>query len=67
VRDLIQAKKAFEEAKEAQDADKVGRILTYVEGRLKPEAHGCLAAGAFYLQIISRSGSGPDGAVRMAP
>ncbi len=36
VRDLIQAKKAFEEAKEAQDAEKVGRILTYVEGRLKP-------------------------------
>jgi Spy/CpxP family protein refolding chaperone len=35
MRQMIQAKKAFEEAKEAQDADKVGRILTYVEGRLK--------------------------------
>lgn len=35
MRQMIQAKKAFEEAKEAQDADKVGRILTYVEGKLK--------------------------------
>jgi Spy/CpxP family protein refolding chaperone len=35
MRDLLQARAAFEEAKEAQDADKVGRILTYVEGRLK--------------------------------
>lgn len=34
MRQMIQAKKAFEEAKEAQDADKVGRILTYVEGKL---------------------------------
>jgi Spy/CpxP family protein refolding chaperone len=36
MRDLLQAKAAFEEAKAAQDADKVGRILTYVEGKLKP-------------------------------
>jgi Spy/CpxP family protein refolding chaperone len=35
MRQMIQAKKAFEEAKEVQDADKVGRILTYVEGKLK--------------------------------
>lgn len=35
LRELIQAKEAFEAAKEAQDADKVGRILTYVEGKLK--------------------------------
>jgi len=35
IRQMIQAKKAFEEAKAAQDADKVGRILTYVEGKLK--------------------------------
>lgn len=35
LRELLQAKEAFEVAKEAQDADKVGRILTYVEGRLK--------------------------------
>ena len=35
LRELLQAKTAFEAAKEAQDADKVGRILTYVEGRLK--------------------------------
>lgn len=34
LRELLQARTAFEEAKEAQDADKVGRILTYVEGRL---------------------------------
>lgn len=34
MRDLLQAKAAFEEAKEAQDADKAGRILTYVEGKL---------------------------------
>ena len=37
MRQMIQAKKAFEEAKEAQDADKVGRILTYVEGKLKEQ------------------------------
>jgi Spy/CpxP family protein refolding chaperone len=35
LRELVQAKTAFEAAKEAQDADKVGRILTYVEGKLK--------------------------------
>lgn len=35
LREMVQAKEAFEAAKEAQDADKVGRILTYVEGRLK--------------------------------
>lgn len=35
LRELLQAKTAFEAAKEAQDAEKVGRILTYVEGRLK--------------------------------
>jgi Spy/CpxP family protein refolding chaperone len=35
LRELVQAKAAFEAAKEAQDADKVGRILTYVEGKLK--------------------------------
>ncbi|WP_395742343.1 Spy/CpxP family protein refolding chaperone [Prosthecobacter sp.] len=35
LRELLQAKTAFEEAKEAQDAEKVGRILTYVEGKLK--------------------------------
>lgn len=35
LRQLLQAKEAFEEAKEAQDAEKVGRILTYVEGKLK--------------------------------
>lgn len=35
LRELLQAKTAFEAAKEAQDADKVGRILTYVEGKLK--------------------------------
>jgi Spy/CpxP family protein refolding chaperone len=35
MRELLQAKEAFEAAKEAQDADKVGRILTYVEGKLK--------------------------------
>ncbi|MFN0076912.1 MAG: Spy/CpxP family protein refolding chaperone [Prosthecobacter sp.] len=35
LRELLQAKEAFEAAKDAQDADKVGRILTYVEGRLK--------------------------------
>lgn len=37
LRELLQAKEAFEEAKAAQDAEKVGRILTYVEGRLKPQ------------------------------
>ncbi len=35
LRELVQAKTAFEAAKEAQDADQVGRILTYVEGKLK--------------------------------
>lgn len=35
LRELVQAKTAFEAAKEAQDAEKVGRILTYVEGKLK--------------------------------
>ena len=35
LRELLQAKEAFEQAKEAQDADQVGRILTYAEGRLK--------------------------------
>lgn len=35
LRQLLQAKQAFEEAKEAQDAEKVGRILTYVEAQLK--------------------------------
>lgn len=35
LRELLQAKTAFEAAKEAQDAEKVGRILTYVEGQLK--------------------------------
>jgi len=35
LRELVQAKAAFEAAKEAQDAEKVGRILTYVEGKLK--------------------------------
>lgn len=35
LRELLQAKTTFEAAKEAQDADKVGRILTYVEGKLK--------------------------------
>lgn len=35
MRELLQAKEAFEAAKAAQDADKVGRILTYVEGKLK--------------------------------
>lgn len=35
LREMLQAKKAFEEAKEAQDAEKVGRILTYAEGKVK--------------------------------
>ncbi|MGV3661778.1 MAG: Spy/CpxP family protein refolding chaperone [Prosthecobacter sp.] len=35
MRELLQARDAFEQAKEAQDADQVGRILTYVEGKLK--------------------------------
>ena len=35
LRQMIQAKKTFEEAKEAQNAELVGRILTYVEGKLK--------------------------------
>lgn len=34
VRELLQAKEAFEEAKAAQDAEKVGRILTFVEEKL---------------------------------
>lgn len=34
VRELLQAKAAFEEAKAAQDAEKVGRILTFVEEKL---------------------------------
>ncbi|HEY1052682.1 MAG TPA: hypothetical protein VGE39_23085, partial [Prosthecobacter sp.] len=37
MRELLQAKEAFEQAKEAQDADKVGRIMSYVEGRLKKD------------------------------
>ncbi len=37
LRELLQAKAAFEAAKEAQDADKVGRILSYVEGKLKKQ------------------------------
>ena len=35
LREMVQAKTAFEAAKEAQDADKLGRILTYAEGKLK--------------------------------
>lgn len=35
LRQLLQAKEAFEEAKAAQDAEKVGRILSYVEGKLR--------------------------------
>ena len=35
LREMIQAKEAFEEAKAAQDAEKVGRILTYAEGKVK--------------------------------
>ena len=35
LREMLQAKEAFEEAKAAQDADKVGRILTYAEGKVK--------------------------------
>ncbi|MBK8091805.1 MAG: Spy/CpxP family protein refolding chaperone [Verrucomicrobiaceae bacterium] len=35
LRDLLKAKDAFEEAKAAKDADKVGRILTWVEQRMK--------------------------------
>lgn len=38
LRELLQAKEAFEQAKAAQDAEQVGRILTYVEGKLKPQA-----------------------------
>lgn len=34
LRELLQAKDAFEQAKEAQDAEQVGRILTYVEEKL---------------------------------
>lgn len=40
-REMSQAKGAFEEAKAAQDADKVGRTLTYAEGRLKKRPHAC--------------------------
>jgi Spy/CpxP family protein refolding chaperone len=35
LREMLQAKEAFEEAKAAQDAEKVGRILTYAEGKVK--------------------------------
>jgi len=35
LREMLQAKAAFEEAKDAQDAEKVGRILTYAEGKVK--------------------------------
>ncbi len=34
VRELLQAKAAFEEAKAAQDAETIGRILTFVEEKL---------------------------------
>ena len=34
LRDMLKAKDAFEEAKAAQDAEKVGRILTWVEKQL---------------------------------
>ncbi len=37
MREMLQAKDAFEKAKEAQDAELVGRILTYVEGKLKKD------------------------------
>lgn len=37
LRQMIQAKKAFEEAKEAQNAEFVGRILTFAEGKLKKQ------------------------------
>lgn len=37
LRQMIQAKKAFEEAKEAQNAELVGRILTFAEGKLKKQ------------------------------
>ena len=40
LRELLQAKEAFETAKEAQDAEQVGRILTYVEGKLKKQGAG---------------------------
>ncbi len=35
VRQFLKAKEAFEEAKAAQDAEKVGRILTWAEGQLE--------------------------------
>jgi Spy/CpxP family protein refolding chaperone len=35
IRQFVQAKQAFEEAKEAQDAEKVGRILTWAEKQLE--------------------------------
>lgn len=35
MRQFLQAKQAFEEAKEAQDAEKVGRILTWAEKQLE--------------------------------
>jgi hypothetical protein len=35
MRQFVQAKQAFEEAKEAQDAEKVGRILTWAEKQLE--------------------------------
>lgn len=35
LRELLRAKEAFEQAKEAQDVEMVGRILSYVEGKLK--------------------------------
>lgn len=35
MRRFVQAKQAFEEAKEAQDAEKVGRILTWAEKQLE--------------------------------
>lgn len=37
MRELLQAKAAFEEAKAVQDAEKVGRILTFVEEKLSPK------------------------------
>jgi len=37
IRELLQAKAAFEEAKAAQDAEQVGRILTFVESKLRKE------------------------------
>jgi Spy/CpxP family protein refolding chaperone len=37
MRELLQAKAAFEAAKASQDAETVGRILSYVEGKLKQD------------------------------